>query len=479
MDTDVLVVGSGPTGLMLAGELALAGVRVTVLERLDQRTGQSKALNFQPRTAELLRLRGLLAGAERHAIAKVIDGHFSAIPLTYHGWDTPYPYQVGIPQARVEQVLEERLAELGVKVSYGHELVDFTQDADGVEAVVRGPDGESALRVSYLVGCDGGRGAVRRKLGVGFPGYDGSGYGIVADVVLDDPPASIPVRWTSMRDMMGQAEQQEDFAGTIPLGEPGLFRFVCGNRRHRPEDMRAPVTDEEIVSRIRARHGDDVEVSEVRWASRFSDASRQVDQYRVGRVFLAGDAAHIHFPAGGQGMNLGVQDAMNLGWKLAAELNGWAPEGLLDTYHTERHAIGARVLDNVLAQNALTPGTPESAALRRIFVRLMEFPEVNDYLAGMISGLDIRYDLEGEPHPLLGARLPGAGEVGLLATGRGVLLTSNAEYADLARRHERVDVVETSDLPDVDAVLVRPDGYICWVSPDGLESALARWFGKG
>jgi 2-polyprenyl-6-methoxyphenol hydroxylase-like FAD-dependent oxidoreductase len=479
MDTDVIVVGSGPTGLTLAGELALAGVRVTVLEVLEQRTGLSKALNLQPRTAELLHLRGLLASAEQRAITTVTEGHFGGIPLTYDGWDTPFPYQVGIPQARVEQVLEERLAELGVKVSYGHELVDFTQEADGVVAVVRKSGGEITLRASYLVGCDGGRGAVRRKLGVGFPGLDGTGYGVVADVILENRPASIQERTTTFRGVFEEAGQTRDFSGMFPLGEPGLFRFVYGNRGHRPENLRAPVTAEEVVARIRKRYGDAIEVPEVRWVSRFSDASRQVDQYRVGRVLLAGDAAHIHFPAGGQGLNLGVQDAMNLGWKLAAEVRGWAPEGLLDSYHTERHMVGAGVVDNVLAQSALNPGGPESAALRRIFARLTEYPDVNRHLAGMVSGLDIRYECDGEPHPLLGARLPGAGRAGLLHAGRGVLLTKDPKYAEIARRNENVDVVESPELYgiDVDAVLVRPDGYVCWVSPNGLEAALVRWFG--
>jgi flavin-dependent dehydrogenase len=275
---------------------------------------------------------------------------------------------------------------------------------------------------------------------------------------------------------------ERGFGGLMPLGEPGLFRFIYGNRNERPDDMRAPVADAEIVAELQKRYGEETEVAKVVWSSRFSDAARQADRYRVGRVLLAGDAAHIHFPAGGQGLNLGVQDAMNLGWKLAAEVRGRAPEGLLDTYESERHPVGARVLENVHAQKALFPQGPESSALRGLFVELAKNPAVTRQLAGMVSGLDIRYEMDGPAHGLLGARLPDVkldvdGEQrwasDLMHSGRGVLLTTEA------RHYDQVDVVLVPELPglDADALLVRPDGYVCWVGLDGLDTPIARWFG--
>ncbi|QWF83213.1 FAD-dependent oxidoreductase [Amycolatopsis sp. CA-230715] len=492
VNTDVVVVGGGPVGLALATELALAGVEVVVLERLAERSGQSKALNLQPRTAEVFDLRELFDSAQSRSMSTVGDGHFSGIPLSYDGWQTRHPYQVGIPQAQTEQVLEERLAELGTKVRRGHELVSFESTEDTVVAKVRDDGGEYEIEAGYLVGCDGGRSRVRKLLGVAFPGTDPTRYAIVADVLLGKIPATMTTTWRSVRDIFGEEDfGRQAVTGTIPLGEPGLFRVLVRLADEERLDRDTQVPDELVIGFLKKAHGDEIEVVEVRSASQFSDTSRQVERYRVGRVLLAGDAAHIHFPAGGQGLNLGVQDAVNLGWKLAADLKGWAPDGLLDTYHAERHPVGERVIENTRAQMTLTGDEPASRAMRKLFREIAEMPEVNRKLAGMISGLDIRYPFDGPSHPLLGARIPDVelrvdGETrwasSLFHSGHGVLLSGDPALLDLALPWRgRVDAVEATGLPEVAAMLVRPDGYVCWVGTGGetgLDAALRTWFGE-
>ncbi|WP_052681545.1 FAD-dependent monooxygenase [Saccharothrix sp. ST-888] len=320
MDTDVLVVGAGPTGLLLANELQLAGADALVLERLPQRSGQSKALNLQPRTAEILQLRGWLEPVLDRAMATIPGGHFAGLPLDYGVFDTPFPYQVGIPQARVEESLEQRLAACGTPVRYGHELLDIRQDGDGVTAEVAGPDGRRQLRARYLVGADGGRCTVRQLLGAAFPGRDGRISAVVADVLLDGGETA-PAEWR-----LPDFEPDENGVSfLLPLGD-GVYRLLFGGPAQQGVERSVPVGEDEVRAALRLHHGDTVRLRELRWASRFTDASRQVEHYRAGRVLLAGDAAHIHLPAGGQGLNLGMQDAFNLGWKLAAELHGRAPE---------------------------------------------------------------------------------------------------------------------------------------------------------
>ena len=457
LTAEVVVAGAGPTGLTLANELALAGVDVVVLERLPVRTGLSKALNLQPRTAEVLDLRGLLGRAEQRSFATVADGHFAVIPVSYTGWDTRHPYQLGIPQAQVEAALEERLAEQGVKVLRGHELTGFEQDADGVTVTA----GDLRVRAAHLVGCDGGRSAVRKALNLAFDGTEGRGYGVSADVLFRTAPPGAPTEWRSMGNMVTSLKPGT-FVGLIPLGEPNLYRLSYGDRLSRPADLRATVTDEEVRAVVHERFGSEVAIEEIRWASRFSDDSRLAAKYRVGRVLLAGDAAHIHFPAGGQGLNLGVQDAMNLGWKLAAELRGRAPSGLLDTYESERRTVAAGVLQNVGAQNALIPVTPDQLALRTLFRDLTALPEVQHHLSGLVSGLAIRYAQE-DAHAAAGARLPdfplGNGFASdLFHSGKFVLLTTTPT----APPHPEVVVVEVPALPwpDLTTLLVRPDGYV-------------------
>ncbi|WP_410659062.1 FAD-dependent monooxygenase [Amycolatopsis sp. lyj-112] len=475
LGTDVIVVGAGPTGLMLANELVLAGVDVVVLERLSERTGLSKALNLQPRTSEMLELRGLLDGAEERSYATVEDGHFAMIPVVYDGWDTRFPFQLGIPQAEVEGFLEERLAAQGTKVLHGHEVIDFVQGKDFVSVRCRTEVGETRLNAKFLVGCDGSRSVVRKGLNVDFPGVDGEGFGVVADVLFDNVPDGAQKQWRTMRNV-GEPTGETTFKGLIPLGEPGLYRFIYGDRASRPADMRSAVPLDEVRGMLHDLYGDTATVSEIRWASRFSDAARQATHYRDGRVLLAGDAAHIHFPAGGQGLNLGVQDAMNLGWKLAATVRGWAGDELLDTYEAERHPIGAQVLHNVAAQLGLTPRSAESRALRAVFTDLVAFPDVNRHLAGMVSGLGVRYATYGTGHPVLGSRLTDqdvATEAGplrpstLFRTGDFVLLTTTPAHIEAAESwspHLTTQLVTALPWPSVEAVLYRPDGYACWLA---------------
>ncbi|RSN11638.1 FAD-dependent oxidoreductase [Nonomuraea sp. WAC 01424] len=488
MNVDVIVVGAGPTGLMLAAELGLAGVNAVVVERLAQRSGQSKALGIQPRSAEALELRGLLEPLMDRAIQRVAGGHFAGLRLDYTAWDTRYPYSIGIPQGRVEALLEERLGELGVRVLRGREVAALSQDADGVEATLRGPQGESRLTARFLVGCDGGRSTVRELLGIGFPGLDGKLLSVVADITISDPDDAVPETWT----LPVMTPDKYGKGYIAPIGD-GVHRFLFYGPEQQKLPRDSPITEEEVQRALHHEFGPGVRLTGIRWASRFSDASRQVERYRHGRILLAGDAAHIHSPSGGQGLNLGLQDAFNLGWKLAGEIGGWAPDGLLDTYHSERHPVAARVLANTRAQAVLLVHDEENLALRDIVEQLVRVPQANRIVAGMISGLDIRHDLPGPRHHLLGRHVPdldletpsGPDRVArLLRDGRGLLLTTADEAAfteaagpwsaRIGRAHVKADL-------GADAVLIRPDGYVCWAGSAtgtaGLTEALTRWAG--
>ncbi|MEU3618026.1 FAD-dependent monooxygenase [Streptomyces sp. NPDC006872] len=502
--SQVVVVGSGPSGLMLAAELARAGVGVVVLERNPGRTGQTRAMHMQPRTAEILDLRGLLGGLQQNVIAHLSEGYFAGVPvaLDYHIASTRYPALVRVPQPRVEEHLEEHLAVLGVQVRYQHALVGLTQDADGVTAEVHGPDGDYSLRADYLVGCDGAGSVVRKLSGVRFPGTDASSHGVAGDVILSRVPAVMNSRDHSAVEIFGRGKQTTRFVILIPTGKPQHFRagYVDPDLTRRPADPAAPVTKEEMEEALAERFGDDIEVAEVLWASRFTDACRQVENYRTGRVLLAGDAAHIHLPASSQGMGLGIQDAMNLGWKLAAHVNGHLPAGILDTYHSERHPVTAKILASTQVQGHLTmAGTnPGTDSVVQLLSDLFTLPEVNRRIAGELSGLDIRYpmsDQDGAFHELLGLRMPdielsiaGDGDrrrwvSEFLHAGHGVLLSTDSAFPAIASPWaDRVDIVEVSKLPvpgeDVTAVLLRPDGHVCWTAPgEDLAQALTNWFG--
>lgn len=384
--------------------------------------------------------------------------------------DTAHPFGVSSLQPETERLLKERALELGAEIRAGVEVTGLSQDAEGV--TVELADGTS-LRSRYLVGCDGGRSVVRKALGVDFVG---------------EPP--------TVETLLGDMEMTEDLETVMAVTEEvrkTQLRFgVIDNRDSTyrvvvpadgvAEDRVAP-TLEEFKARLREVAGTDFGVHSPRWLSRFGDATRQAEQYRVGRAFLAGDAAHIHPPTGGQGLNLGVQDAFNLGWKLAATVNGWAPEGLLDTYHEERHPVGERVVNSTRAQITLLGTTPGAAALRELFTKLMDFEEVNRYITGMITAVDIRYAF-GEGHELLGRRLRDVqlkrGRLyELMREGRGILLDQTGTLS-VEGWADRVDlVVDVSDELDVPAVLLRPDGHVAWVGDDQEEllAQLPRWFG--
>ncbi|MEV6342328.1 FAD-dependent monooxygenase [Actinoplanes sp. NPDC051851] len=481
MAHDVVVAGAGPVGLMLACELQLAGVRTVVVDRLPKPSGQSRALGLHARTVEVLDQRGLL-DRFREGAPVWPTAHFAGLRrLDLSALDGNHTYALMVPQSRTEAILAERAVELGVEIRYGHEVTELVQDEDGVSVTVRTPAGDQRLRASYLVGCDGGTSAVRKLAGIDFPGSPSTMNAVLGDVRLaeEQPPGP------QLRRMPG------GLFGVVPLGEDN-YRVVAVEFRTQPRPRELPVTLEELRASVKRVAGVELEMDQPIWMSRFGNATRQAAQYRSGRIFLAGDAAHVHFPAGGQGLNTGVQDAVNLGWKLAAVVAGWAPPGLIDSYHAERHPVAQQVCHNTRAQLALMDPAEEITPLRELFGHLMEFASVNRYLAGMIAGVDIRYDLAGVDHPLVGKRLPDLSiggpvsrTVNLLHSGRGVLLdfASDPGIAELvAGWAGRVDHVVARCDTEVSAMLVRPDGYVAWATglsatSDGLGDALARWFG--
>ncbi|HEX5541866.1 MAG TPA: rifampin monooxygenase [Micromonospora sp.] len=467
---DVIVAGGGPTGLMLASELRLHGVHVVVLERDAEPTRVVRALGLHVRSIEMMDQRGLLERFLALGKRYEVGGFFASISKPWPDrMDTAHGYVLGIPQPVTDRLLAEHATELGAEIRRGCELVGLSQDEDGVTAELA--DG-TRLRSRYLVGCDGGRSTVRKLLGVGFPGEPASLEWLLGEVEVAVPPEEVAA-------VVAEVRKTEVRFGVGPFGD-GVYRAVVpaegvtGDRT---------ATIEELRQRMRAIAGTDFGVHSPRWLSRFGDATRLAERYRVGRVLLAGDAAHVHPPMGGQGLNLGIQDAFNLGWKLAAEVNGWAPEGLLDSYHTERRPVAADVLDNTRAQVQLMSTEPGPQAVRRLVSVLMDFEEVNRYLIEKITAIGVRYDF-GEGHELLGRRLRDVrlkrGRIyELMHGGRGLLLDQTGRLS-VTGWADRVDhVVDGSEELDVPAVLLRPDGHVAWVGEEqqDLLNQLPRWFG--
>jgi 2-polyprenyl-6-methoxyphenol hydroxylase-like FAD-dependent oxidoreductase len=411
--TAVIVVGAGPTGLMVASELALRGVAVSIVERRLTPSGQSRGGGVNPRTAEVLAMRGLAELATARSIRReVVGGHFAGLPvaLDTRPWRTRFPGGLFIPQDRIESILENHLAQLGTTVRRGCQVTALSTSTDEVTITGEGPDGEFSLRGQYLVACDGAHSTIRALTGVPFPGEPGTIAAVTADITLTSRSVTVPGE-------LGHISRLIRVHGGywmmlhplhVPEEDNGLYRVVFGGAEQAALPRTTPVTAEEVSRALTAVHGSATRLGEVRWGTRFTDATRQVTDYRHGRILFAGDAAHIHSPIGGQGLNLGVQDAMNLGWKLAAHLHGHAPAGLLDTYHAERHPVAARVLALTKAQRALMSSAPDAhdvLALRDIVTDLARLPDTNRYLAGLMSGLSIRYDLGDQPGSTTGRGL--------------------------------------------------------------------------
>ncbi|HEV2780506.1 MAG TPA: FAD-dependent monooxygenase [Actinophytocola sp.] len=473
MDTQVIVVGAGPVGLMLAGELRLGGARVLVVDRLAEPTTESRASTLHARTMEIFDQRGLLSYVGTPPNDRM--GHFGGIPLDLGHLPTRYPGQWKVGQTRVEEFLAEWATGLGAEIRRAHELVDLTAFDDHVRVRLATDAGPVELTCAYLVGCDGEDSTVRRLAGIDFPGRDATRELLRADVAGIDIP--------------NRRFQRLPNGLAISATRDGVTRVMVTEFDREAPRRRTEPSFEDVCVTWKRVTGEDISGGTPLWLNAFGNASRQAARYRAGRVLLAGDAAHLQLPAGGQAINLGIQDAVNLGWKLAAEVSGHAPPGLLDTYHTERHAVGRRVLANIETQAYLLLGDSTVEPVRTLLAELITRPSVRDHLAATIAGLDVRYG--DDPHPLVGARVPYAdlcrkiSTINLLHSGRGILLDFSASLARhawlRATVSDRVTVAPSlSRFEGLDTILVRPDGYVAWVSStmDDPRPALHRWFGR-
>ncbi|MEV6848783.1 rifampin monooxygenase [Actinoplanes sp. NPDC051411] len=469
---DVIIAGCGPTGAMLAAELRLHDVRVLVLEKETEPESSVRIVSLHIRSLELMAMRGLLERLRERGRQRPAGAYFAGIDKPAPaGLDSAYAYLLGIPQPVVVRLLEEHAVDLGAEVRRGCAVAGFEQDDDGVTVELAG--GEQ-LRARYLVGCDGARSTVRKLLGVGFPGEPSRNDTLMGEMEAGVPPEEIAARVAEIR--------ETDKRFIVGPAGAGVYRVVIPAAG--VSDRAEPPTLADFQQQLRALAGTDFGVHSPRWLSRFGDATRLAERYRVGRVLLAGDAAHIHPPTGGQGLNLGVQDAFNLGWKLAAQIRGWAPDTLLDTYHAERHPVAADVLDNTRAQMELSSAEPGPQAVRRLLTRLMDFDEVNRYLLEKITAIGVRYDF-GDGPDLVGRRLRDL-EVkqghlyDLLHRGHGLLL-DRTERLTVGGWSDRVDYLpDPTATLDVPGVLLRPDGHVAWIGDDqrDLDAHLARWFGR-
>ncbi len=492
----VVIAGGGPTGLMLGGELALAGVDVAIVERrASQELIGSRAGGLHARTIEVLDQRGI---ADRFVtqgqVAQV--ARFASTRLDISDFPTRHPYGLGLWQNRIERILTDWVDELGVPIHRGCEVRGFAQDDAGVDVDLA--DGQR-LRAQYLVGCDGGRSLVRKAAGIDFPGWDPTISCLIAEVEMADEP-ELGVRHDAIGiHGLGRLEY-EIRNGEVVFKDGGPVRVMVTERDLGQTGRMSEPTLRDLSEALIAVYGTDYGVHSPTCISRFTDVTRQAAAYRERRVLLAGDAAHVHFPVGGQGLNIGVQDAVNLGWKLAQVVKRSAPESLLNTYHTERHPVAARVLRDTMAQTALRRRDDRTRALGAIVDELLGMDEPRKRLAGMMSGLDVHYDL-GEGHPLLGRRMPDLDLVvadgqlrvfTLLHDARPLLLNlGQPGGVDITPWADRVRSIDAKymgqwELPvigavrDPTAVLIRPDGYVAWVGEPGqlgLTGALTTWFG--
>jgi 3-(3-hydroxy-phenyl)propionate hydroxylase len=479
----VVIAGGGPVGLMLAGELALADVEVAIVERrANQDIVGSRAGGLHARTIEVLDQRGIADRFLSQGQVAQVAG-FAWMPLDISDFPTRHNYGLALSQNHIERILADWVGELAVPIYRGREVTGFAQDDTGVNVELS--DGTS-LRAEYLVGCDGGRSLIRKAAGIEFPGWDPSISNLIAEVEMyQEPP-----EWGLRRDALGHHALRKLEDGK------GVGVMVTEQQLGRTDEPTLRDLSEALV----AVYGTDFGIHSPSSISRFTDMARQAASYRKGRVLLAGDAAHVHYPVGGQGLNIGVQDAVNLGWKLAQVVKKTSPESLLDTYHAERHPVAARVLRDTMAQVALLRTDDRTNALREITSELLSLNEPRKRLGAMMSGLDIRYDL-GEGHPLLGRRMPDLDLVTangplrvftLLHDARPVLLNLDEPGGfDITPWADRVQLIHAEyvgtwelpvlgEVPPATVVLIRPDGYVAWVRGQthlGLTDALTTWFG--
>jgi 2-polyprenyl-6-methoxyphenol hydroxylase-like FAD-dependent oxidoreductase len=485
MKTGVIVVGAGPVGLMLASELRLAGAEVTVYDRLTAATRESRALGFNRRAAESLGQRGLLARLGEFRWGPM--GHFGGVRFDLGMLGEDHSGVLGLSQARTEEMLGTWLAELGVPVRRGYEVTGFRETPDGIVVAFDGPDGRGEDTAGYLVGCDGAGSTVRALAGIEAPGRAATRGMYTAEIT------GIALRPRPIGERVGSGSM----VVCTPLGD-GRYRVVIHDKRLAPDTDPGTLTFAQVAEAWQRLTGESIRQAEPLWLWACGNAARLAATYRRGRVFLAGDAAHEIPPLAAWGLSAGLQDAANLGWKLAAAIGGWAPDGLLDTYHAERHPIGQRLIRDARAASMLYLGTADIDPIRDVLGELVAFKDAAGHLAGIVSGLGIRYDMGPGSHPLLGRRMPPERELtrpdgtrtriaDLLHTARGVLITTTGSDSQAGQAAEgwadRIDVITgtwtAGHDPALDAVLIRPDGYVAWTAPHGgsLTDALGRWFG--
>jgi 2-polyprenyl-6-methoxyphenol hydroxylase-like FAD-dependent oxidoreductase len=493
MNKTVLIAGGGPVGLMLACELALAGAEPIIIERHRQPNTQSWGVAINSAVIELLDQRGIMDNLRSDGL-EFPRAQFAHLWLAPEKLSERHPHTFIVPQSQLERRLEEKARQLGTDIRRGQSVVYADENADGITVGINADSGEYSIQSRYLIGCDGVDSTVRNLAGIHFPGEATPFYGLTGD--LEFEPGN------PILGMLGAHHLPDGLFTLTPTG-PGLFRILTGEFGPVPADRNAPVTLDELRARVKQITDRDLGEPKAHWLSRFDYLTRNAARYRSGRIFLAGDAAHVHFPLGGLALSTGLEDAVNLGWKLAADLDGWAPASLLDSYHDERHPAGGRACMATKAQVALLYPADKVAPLREIIAELIQFESVNEYLVKMAGGLDVTYAMDhagtgtdGRRHPLLGRRLPdvqvttptGPTRVtALLHAGRGVLLAPPGDTvigsvaADWANR---IDVVAAEPWPEAHAtaLLLRPDGRVAWVGQDTadqaeLRSAFTAWFG--